>query len=252
MQHRAAWLIGAPFCIAVLLWSAPSRAQPETGHKTLGTIGLESGSQPRPGLYVGDKVFFYTAIRPTTSSIAKAATCRVQHLKLGWRTRQLDLVTGYALYIPGRRVTPGGTDGVGRGHFTHEFSLGTTIAFDAARTWRVSALGSFELNERKLDVDVTRGSTLQIQGGAGTSLSRVVDVGIAAYALWQVSDDRGADLPPALAGARDRAIGLGPEVDVTFAAIGGRLTVRYEHDVAVRSRALGQIFLVGFTVGLLQ
>jgi hypothetical protein len=84
---------------------------------------------------------------------------------------------------------------------------------------------------------------------AGVEVSRTFNVGLAGYALWQVTDDTGSDVPPALLGAHDRAFGLGPELDITIAPIRSRVTVRYEHDLAVQSRTLEQIFLVSFNFG---
>ena len=73
-------------------------------------------------------------------------------------------------------------------------------------------------------------------------------MGVASYALWQLTDDTGRDLPETLRGLRDRAFGLGPEVDVNLKSIRSRIAVRYCHDVAVRARPLGQVLVVGFTI----
>lgn len=172
----------------------------------------------------------------------------VQPIKLGWKLSQLDIVTGYAFYAPTGRFEPGGRDGVGSGQWTHEFSLGGTVYFDSAKTWELSALASYNLNQRKQDIDITRGDTIQIQGGASKTLFGIVDVGLAGYALWQVSDDRGTALPQPLRGARDRAYGLGPEINITLASLRSRITVRYEHDISVNARPLGQILVIGLTV----
>ncbi len=174
----------------------------------------------------------------------------VQPLKLGWRTPRFELVTGYAFYAPTGQSEPGGNDGVGRGQWTHEVSLGGSVAFDAARRIRLSALASLDVNERKLQVDVTRGATLQIQGGLGYTLARVVSVGVAGYALWQVTDDNGSDLPAILRGARDTAYGAGPELGVVIPAIRCSLTLRYEHDFESASRPQGEIFVFGLTSAL--
>jgi hypothetical protein len=165
----------------------------------------------------------------------------VQPLKIGWKTPQADIVAGYSFYAPTGRFTPRNTDGVGRGYWTHQFSLGSAVYFDRAKTWHISALTSYNLNQHKRGIDITRGNTFQIQGGAGKILG-IVNVGLAGYALWQVRDDRGNDLPEPLRGARDRAFGLGPEIDITLAAIRGRISLRYCHDIAVRARPLGQLF----------
>jgi hypothetical protein len=171
----------------------------------------------------------------------------VQPIKLGWKLPRADIVLGYSFYAPTGRFTPRGSGGIGRGHWTHQFSLGSAVYFDRAKTWHISALASYDLNLRKRDIDITRGDTVQIQGGAGKTLG-IVAVGLAGYSLWQVRDDHGADVPEALRGARDRAVGLGPEIDITLAPIRSRITLRYCHDLVVTARPLGQILVIGLTV----
>jgi hypothetical protein len=171
----------------------------------------------------------------------------VEPLKLGWRLRRADLVSSYAFYVPTGRFTPGGGGGVSRGQWTQEFALGGAVFFDDERGAYLSALASYELNGRKIGIDITRGDTVQIQGGFGRRVSRSVDVGLAGYALWQVRPDRGADLPLALRAVNDRAYGLGPEIDVTIPKARLVATVRYESDIVVRSRTMGQILVLGLS-----
>jgi hypothetical protein len=171
----------------------------------------------------------------------------VQPVKIGWKMPQFDIVAAYSFYAPTGRFNPQTHEGVGRGYWTNQFSLGSAVYFDHAKTWHISGLASYDLNRRVQGLDLTRGDTVQVQGGAGKTLG-IVDAGVAGYALWQVRDDRGSDLPQALRGARDRAFGLGPEIDVTVAPIRSRITLRYCHDVAVRARPLGQILVLGLTV----
>ena len=167
---------------------------------------------------------------------------RVQPLKLGWRASHLDVVIGYALYVPTGRFEPGGRGGgLSRGSFSHEFSAGGTVFFDEGRHFYLSALASYEMNQRKLGVALTRGDTVQVQGGAGVQLLEVFDLGVAGYALWQVRDDRGSDLPEAMRGARDRVFGVGPELGGVIPPIRTRIALRWEHDFAVESRPEGQV-----------
>ncbi|MGZ3424067.1 MAG: SphA family protein [Polyangiales bacterium] len=171
-----------------------------------------------------------------------------QPLQLGWRLPGFDVVTGYGIYVPTGRFEPKGGSGVGRGYLTHQFSLGGTVYFDRARTWHLSALASYDLNGQKRGIDITRGDTIQIQGGAGKRMFRLIDVGVVGYALWQVRDDRGADLPDALRGSRDRSLGLGGEVSALVPPLHGQLSIRYAHDVMGQARTLGQIVVLSFTV----
>lgn len=170
----------------------------------------------------------------------------VQPAKLGWKMSWIDIVAGYSFYAPTGRFTPRGSGGVGRGYWTHQFSVGSTLYFDRSKTWNISEYASYDLNQPKQGIDITRGDTFQVQGGTGKTLG-IVDLGLAAYGLWQVRDDRGNDVPESLRGARDRAFGLGPEIDIRL-PIHSRITVRYCHDVAVLTRPLGQILVFGLTV----
>lgn len=167
----------------------------------------------------------------------------IQPLQLGWRWPRVELVAGYAFYVPTGRFEPGGGGGVSRAAWTHEGSLGNTVYFDGARTWYASALASYQQEQRKLGIDITRGAIVQLQGGAGKSLFGFVDAGVVGYALWQVADDTGADLPPVLRGARDRTYGVGGEIDVTIADAHSRVIARYAHDVGARARPAGQILV---------
>ena len=174
----------------------------------------------------------------------------LQPLNLGWRTGRADVVVGYALYVPTGHLEPGGRDGVGNGYLTHEPSAGGTLFLDDERRWTVSALASFDVNGRMRDADFTRGATLQVQGGVGTTLFPGFDLGVAGSGLWQLTDDSGTALPDRLRGARDRIYAAGPEVSMTIAPIRARCTMRYEHDFLALSRPEGQIFFFGIT-GLL-
>ena len=75
----------------------------------------------------------------------------------------------------------------------------------------------------------------------------VLTVGAAGFALWQVSDDSGSALPPALSGARARAFGLGPEIDLVIPAIRSRLELRLEWELGVKSRVDGTVLVGGLT-----
>jgi hypothetical protein len=172
----------------------------------------------------------------------------VQPIRLGWRTHHFDILTSYGFYAPTGRFDPSGDVGLGQGQWTHELNLGGAVYFDQERTWYLSAVGSLDVNMRKRGIDLTRGTTIQVQGGAGKTLFRLLDVGIASYALWQVSDDSGADVPPNRVGARERAYGLGPEIGVGIPVIRGRLSARYVREVVSVSRPEGQVVMIGLAI----
>jgi hypothetical protein len=288
--------------MASLLAGRRVRAQVQIGHKVLGTLGLDAGSQPGEGLYAVDEFLFYRAdiltdrngneipagleANAVATAIGLGATFRlkrfdtyfsvatglpagratavthepplgieragigdlyVQPIKLGWRLASVDVVTSYGFYAPTGAFAPSGSGGLGQGQWTHEFSGGGTLRLGKGQVWRASALASLDFHGRKRGIDVTRGTSIQIQGGLGVTFFRLLDVGIASYALWEVSTDRGADVPATLRGTHERDYGVGPELDVTIPPVRGRITLRFEADVSAATRPLGQIFFVAFT-----
>jgi hypothetical protein len=171
-----------------------------------------------------------------------------QPARLGWRKGRFDLVGAYSFYVPSGISILAGGKGLSAGHVTHQFSAGGAVFTDQERTVFLTALASYDLNLRKRGIDITRGDTAQIQGGAGVSrFHRTLEAGLAGYTLWQVRPDRGADLPLVLRGARDHVYGLGPELAVKVKNLRSQIRARYEWDFGVRSRPKGNIFVVGFT-----
>jgi hypothetical protein len=164
---------------------------------------------------------------------------------LGWRKERFDLVTSYGIYVPTDKSALAGGSGVSSGRITHEFSAGGSWYFKD-RTRFVTALASYQLNMPERGIRITRGDTLQIEGGAGANLfGRVLETGLASYALWQVRDDRGPDLPLVVLGSRDRVYGLGPEGAVLIKPIRGELRARFMWDIGVRARPQGHLLVVG-------
>jgi hypothetical protein len=166
----------------------------------------------------------------------------VQPVKLGGRFNGFDIVGSYTIYAPTGHFEPK-RGNVGRGFWTHQFSAGGAIYFDRARSRRFSALASYDLNGFKRGIHIKRGNTFQIQGGAGARIYGPLDAGIAGFALWQVTDNSGLELPPIVEDARTRAFGLGPEIGATIPSIRMRFDVRAEWEFGVRSRQEGWILV---------
>jgi hypothetical protein len=169
----------------------------------------------------------------------------VEPIKIGRRSSRADAVASYSFYAP---TSQGASSMIGRAQWSHQLSAGGTVFFDDQRGWRISLLASYLHNLEKQGIDITRGDTVQLQGGAGGRLFGVIDVGVVGYALWQVTDDFGADLPAPLRGAREHALGLGPEVDIALRPLRSRVFARLEWDLDGKSRPVGSILVIGVWV----
>lgn len=219
-----------------------------------GTIGLAYVIKPARGPYLSFAFSAPVAKLSLSVDDPRAAIDRsgfgdmfVQPVKVGWRWRRFDAVSSYALYVPTGKFEPRGGSGIGRGFWTQQLSLGAAAYLSEDRTRRVSALVSYDDNFRKRGVDITRGNTVQVQGGAGAAVAKVGVVGIAGYALWQVTDDQGSDLPPVLRGVRDRVFGVGPELQVALPKIRVRAELRMTFEFGVRARPEAEVLAGGLT-----
>ncbi|XXF76272.1 transporter [Myxococcaceae bacterium GXIMD 01537] len=295
-------LLAGALVAAGLLYPAAASAQ-DLGHKFPGGIGVDAGVQHASGLYLVDRLVYYSASRlrdrngqvvavpgfaldVVANAVGVSGTLQwrtglyltatiaaplahlsvntdeplanvdrfglgdvyVMPLQLGLRLSRFDVVASYGIYIPTGHFELHGSKGVSSGQWSNQFSLGGAVFFDSNRRGRASALVSYDLNFRKRNIDITRGDTVQIQGGAGVLLWKVLDIGVAGYALWQVRDDRGTALPDALQGARDRVFGFGPELNVQIPQLRTKVGARYEWDIGARARPQGGVLAVTVSV----
>jgi hypothetical protein len=275
-------------------------ADGEFGQRVLGTIGLDAGSQPDEGIYLGNRFIYLTGdrlndrrghplpIKGFSSSgfanvFAVAGTWKlgegpyltaafgvpisgisikadqpytfldreglgdifIEPLKLGWRLPRVDITSSYSIYAPTSQLN---RQGLNQPQWSQQVSAGGTVFFDDERSLRLSALTSYNIYEKKLNIDLKRGDAVQIQGGLGGRFFKILDVGLAGYAMWQVAADTGSALPKSAQGLSEYAVGLGPEVGVLIPQLRAKLTARYEWDIEARSRLDGQVLMVSLTM----
>ena len=170
----------------MLCLAAPAQAQLNGSH-TLGDFGVQSGSQPAPGVYAalfylrydtdtikdadgntvgpapGDPASLgVSAIAPMLWYVSKTkfmganvgamavvpwanasleapafalgetvdtsvSDMLVRPLDLGWHTPRSDVAAGFQLYAPTGRYERGGSDNIGKGMWTYEPFVGTTV-----------------------------------------------------------------------------------------------------------------------------
>ena len=118
----------------------------------------------------------------------------VRPLDLGWHTTRADVTAGFQLYVPTGRYERGGSDNIGKGMWTYEPFVGTTVYFDEKRTVSLAATAYWELHSKKKDTDVKVGQILTLQGGLGKSfLGGGLITGAAYYAQWKLTEDQLAE-----------------------------------------------------------
>ena len=115
-------------------------------------------------------------------------------IDLGWHTPRADVSAGFQLYAPTGRYERGGSDNIGKGMWTYEPFVGTTVYFDQKRTVSLAATAYWEFHGKKKDTDVKVGQILTLQGGFAKSfLGGGLITGAAYYAQWKLTEDQLAE-----------------------------------------------------------
>ena len=138
----------------------------------------------------------------------------VQPVNLGWKTKHADILSAYAFFAPTGKYEPGALDNRGKGFWSHELTLGTTVYLDEAKTWSVATTGFYEMHTTRKGGDVKVGDILTLEGGFAKTLKRIINVGPAYYAQWKVTSDSGPGVPALFKSNKHRVFGVGPEISV--------------------------------------
>ena len=167
----------------------------------------------------------------------------VEPFVLGWHGSWYDAAVGTGLYMPtgdfggDRAVNPG------MGFWTFMFTAGGTVYFDRDKTWSASVLSRYEVHTEQEDTDITPGNHFHFEWGVGKTLWQVVDVGVAGYCHWQVTDDSG----PGATDDREEAYAAGPEIAMAFPEHGFQVSLRSLWEFENRNRPEGNITTLTLT-----
>ena len=96
----------------------------------------------------------------------------VRPLDLGWHATRADVSAGFQFYAPTGRYQLGGSDNIGKGMWTYEPFIGTTLYFDEARTASLATTAFWEFHGKKEGSNVKVGQILSLEGGLGQVVPR--------------------------------------------------------------------------------
>jgi len=182
----------------------------------------------------------------------------VRPLDLGWHTARADVTAGFQLYAPTGRYERGGSDNIGKGMWSYEPFLGTTVYFDEKRTVSLAATAYWEFHGTKKDTEVKVGQLLTLQGGAGKSfLGGGLITGAAYYAQWKLTEDRLIELDlPGLSPidvnvpGKHQVFAFGPDVTLPVASrskLFALVNIRYMWETGAQLKTQGQTLVVNAT-----
>ncbi len=182
----------------------------------------------------------------------------IRPIDLGWHTKRADVAAGFQLYMPTGRYERGGDDNIGKGMWSYEPFVGTTVYFDEKRTASFATTAYWEFHGSKEDTDVKVGQILTLQGGGGKSyLGGGLVIGAAYYAQWKLTKDRlaefvlpGGDPIPVDFPNKHRVFAFGPDVTLPVASkskLFALVNIRYLWETGARVKTEGQTLVITAT-----
>jgi len=176
----------------------------------------------------------------------------VEPINLGWHLPQLDVVTTFGFFAPTGSYDSDKAINNGLGRWAEMFGLGAVVYLDPARSWSVSAMTRYLTHQKQEGADVRVGDNVALEWGVGKTFRPAswkpyvvqLDVGAVGYAQWQVTDNRGSDIPAPLRTIKSNIFAAGPEIAATTKF--GRFFARYEFEFGAQNALDGQVFLFGW------
>jgi hypothetical protein len=154
---------------------------------------------------------------------------------LSWHLKQFDFCIGAGEWMPTGESAPKPTTRAGLGFWTTMFTFGGTWFIDPDRTWSLSALNRYEINNTEQpDTHTTTGNAWTIEWGLGKAFNKSISAGVVGYYQAKVTGDTGMNPQPL-----NRVAAIGPEFDLGFPAQKLLLQLRYDYEFLSDNRAQG-------------
>jgi hypothetical protein len=169
-------------------------------------------------------------------------------LNFGWNHKRISITASYGFYAPTGRYSPGATNNVGRGTWTHQLNLGNTYYFDRKHSWSWTNWLRGEIHQKTRDTDLTIGDNIIWEWALAKTFFEVLDIGLVGYGQWQVTNATGS--AAILPSDHNKIWGLGGELGLYIPKIRSRLDVRGYGQFGAELRTQGTAVFVTFSTAL--
>jgi hypothetical protein len=115
----------------------------------------------------------------------------VQPVMLDWRGKNYDLGFNYGFFAPTGAYSEDRMANVGMGFWTQQFQAWGAYYFDKNKQTAAFLVGTYNLNSRMYDQDLTPGQSMTVEYGLDHYFNDRVALGISGYDQWQISADAG-------------------------------------------------------------
>ena len=175
----------------------------------------------------------------------------VEPVILGWHGERYDAVAAMGVILPVGNYDPNNPASPGKGYWTGMATLGGTYYLDEEKTWSASILSRYEIHSRIEDSTLRPGANFHFEWGLAKMVqteSAMIDIGVAGYCGWQVTDDRGI-YPGGIPAdeVHDKIFAIGPEVNIFVPSKTLFISFKSEWEFGAVDRPEGNITCITLT-----
>jgi len=164
-----------------------------------------------------------------------------------WRADQWQTAAGIGFFAPTGEYDLDKPAAPGKGMWTGMATLAGTYWFDLDRTLTASIVARYEKHSNQKERDVRYGDDFHFEWGLSKTITRGVDIGLAGYCQWQVTEDSGDDVFWNK-GAKDRVFAAGPEIAVMIPPpVLLLVSLRTEWEFEAKNRTEGNVTVLTLT-----
>jgi hypothetical protein len=167
-------------------------------------------------------------------------------LSIAWHRDRYDLAVGLDFFAPTGQYDKRNPASPGKDFWTTMFTAGSTYYLNEKKTWSAAILARYETHSNKDHSDIKPGDNFHFEWGIGKAIDETLEIGLAGYSQWQVTDDSGSDVTWSKS-IHDQVHAIGPEVNLAIPSESLFLTFRYLWEFHAVDSPEGQLMALTLT-----
>ena len=168
----------------------------------------------------------------------------VEPFGISWHGARYDAAVALAGYLPTGEYDEDNSASPGKDMWTFMSTAGATVYADAEKTWSASILSRYEIHSEQEDENYTPGDDFHFEWGLGKTLNKTLDVGVAGYCRWQVTDDETDGVEDS---DKVSVMAAGPEVSLFIPSKVLFVSARYLWEFDAKNTSEGSIGVITLT-----
>jgi hypothetical protein len=189
--------------------------------------------------------FAYTTVKTPAGRTCDfgLADISVEPLLLSKHFDRFDVSAGYSFWAPTGEFSQFKSGSPGKGYWGHMITLGGTWYPDSEKTYSISLLNRYEINQEQDQTHITPGNTDTLEFGIAKAFTKTIEAGVIGYYQAQTTDDTGAGS----LNNHDHVAGIGPEINLFCTKLGVAASLRYAYEFEAKDRPQGHVLCLTLT-----